>query len=347
MNVLNFILCIGLVLTIPAGYLHAAESKPPVHDFRTDTNEVETIKFDWKDEKRDRLVPVKIYFPKSGKGPFPVIIFSHGLGGSRDGYKYLGEYWASHGYVSVHLQHIGSDDSVWRDVPAAERMKALQRSTLNLQNAINRPQDVSFVINQVEKLNKDDKDFKGWLDLARIGMAGHSFGAYTTLAIAGEVFVTLAGERSAPDPRVKAAIAMSAPVPRLKSQYDVAFSKIKIPCFHMTGTKDNSPIGDTKAEDRRVPFDHINGVDQYLITFEGGDHMIFSGRPRGLADDGKDAIFHKLICENSTAFWDAYLKGDAKAKGWLAAGGSEKILGHDGKMEKKLAGKADQLKVQK
>src|SRR2546423_15576637 len=66
---------------------------------------VEVIRYDWLDGKRERKVPVKIYFPKSGNAAFPVIIFSHGLGGSREGYEYLGRHWASHGYVSVHLQH--------------------------------------------------------------------------------------------------------------------------------------------------------------------------------------------------------------------------------------------------
>ena len=42
----------------------------------------------------------------------PVVLFSHGLGGSREGYGYLGSYWAAHGYVAVHLQHIGSDETM-------------------------------------------------------------------------------------------------------------------------------------------------------------------------------------------------------------------------------------------
>ena len=49
--------------------------------------------------------------PATNAAPCPVIIFSHGLGGSRDGYEYLGRHWASHGYVSVHSTHIGSDTS--------------------------------------------------------------------------------------------------------------------------------------------------------------------------------------------------------------------------------------------
>src|SRR6185369_2267650 len=79
--------------------------------------EVETALFSWQDTKRNRNVPAKIYYPKSSGGPFPIVIFSHGLGGTREGYEYLGRAWASHGYVSVHLQHLGSDDSVWRDAP--------------------------------------------------------------------------------------------------------------------------------------------------------------------------------------------------------------------------------------
>src|SRR4051812_39599848 len=77
---------------------------------------VETLKLEWRDAKRQRDVPAKIYFPKDATGACPLIVFSHGLGGTRDGYEYLGRYWASHGYVSVHVQHLGSDDAVWRGV---------------------------------------------------------------------------------------------------------------------------------------------------------------------------------------------------------------------------------------
>src|SRR6185369_7102161 len=105
---------------------------------------VETVRFDWHDAKRDRDVPVKIYFPKSGGGRLPVIIFSHGLGGSREGYEYLGRHWASHGYVSVHVQHPGSDDAVWRNAAALDRMTAMRQAAADPRNAINRPLDVSF-----------------------------------------------------------------------------------------------------------------------------------------------------------------------------------------------------------
>src|SRR5438552_33183 len=116
---------------------------------------VEIVRYDWLDGKRDRKVPVKIYFPKTGDGPFPVIIFSHGLGGSCEGYEYLGRHWASYGYVSVHLQHLGSDQAVWENGGVAEVMPNLRRAAVNLANATNRPADVSFAIDQMEKMQKE------------------------------------------------------------------------------------------------------------------------------------------------------------------------------------------------
>ena len=59
---------------------------------------------------------------------------------------------------------------------------------------------------------------------------------------------------------------------------DKAFGSVKIPCLHMTGTEDSSPIGETAKEDRRLPFDHSKAPNQYLVIFNGGDHAIFSGR---------------------------------------------------------------------
>jgi predicted dienelactone hydrolase len=336
MKTLRFSLLLAVASLSPSAFSCLAgdtSSYPPA----AVSNAVDTVKYDWQDAKRDRAVPVKIYYPKTGSGPFPIIIFSHGLGGSRDGYSYLGNYWASHGYVSVHLQHIGSDTSVFQNASGGELHQTLVRAAADPGNITNRPLDVSFAIDQMIKLNGEESPFKGRLDTNRIGMAGHSFGAFTTLAIAGQLFISPLGrEASWPDPRVKAAIPMSASVPRNKKTLDEAYSKIKIPCFHMTGTEDDSPIGDTKAEDRRIPFDHSKGSDQYLVTFKDGDHMIFSGRLAERPDRQKDSEFQKSICAGSLAFWDACLKGDEKAKSWLAGTGFESDLKDDGKFEKKL-----------
>jgi len=305
---------------------------------------VEVLTYEWLDSARGRQVPVKIYYPKTAPGLCPVVVFSHGLGGSRDGYEYLGRHWASHGYVSVHVQHKGSDTDVWKG--AEQPMESLRRAAADLSNAINRPKDISFAITQIAKANRDQTPLQGRLDSNRIGVAGHSFGAYTALAVAGQSSSGLLGGKwSLGDSRVRAVIAMSAPAPRRRDSLDQVYSAIKIPCLHMTGTLDDSPIGDTKAAERRLPFDHIQGADQYLVTFAGGDHMIFSGRPRRPAslgtrarqgDAGKDAQFQELIRTITTAYWDAYLKGDPHAKAWLAKEGCETFLGVNGKFERKL-----------
>src|ERR1039457_5151717 len=75
------------------------------------------------DAARNRDLPVRVYLP-TNTAPVPVILFSHGLGGNREGSKFLGGHWASRGYAAVFLQHPGSDDSVWKSESKNDRMTA-------------------------------------------------------------------------------------------------------------------------------------------------------------------------------------------------------------------------------
>jgi predicted dienelactone hydrolase len=310
----------------------ATQAKDSLYEPTKPTMPVASVLYNWHDDTRNRDVPVKIYYPAKGKGPFPVIIFSHGLGGSRDGYSYLGNYWAGCGYVSVHLQHLGSDDAVWKNAGPLGATLALYQSVADVNNAINRARDVTFGIDQVIKLNSaPDSPLRGRLDVKTIGMSGHSFGGWTTMAIVGEHL--RASDPMLSDPRVKAAISMSAPVPRPQDQRDRAFTDITTPVFHMTGTLDDSPIGETKAVDRRIPFDEMNKAETCLVTFTGADHMVFSGH---ILKQPVDAEFQPYILAGSVAFWDAYLKGNAAAKDWLYNGGFAKLIGAKGVFEKKL-----------
>lgn len=78
-----------------------------------------TLELDWHDTARGRDVPVRVWYPVLAPGaaaePCPVVVFSHGLGGSRYSYAVWGSHWASWGYVVVMVQHLGSDDAIWRD----------------------------------------------------------------------------------------------------------------------------------------------------------------------------------------------------------------------------------------
>src|SRR5208283_2755635 len=137
------------------------------------------------DAARNRDLPVRVYLP-ANTAPEPVVLFSHGLGGSRTGSVFLGEHWAARGYVAVFLQHPGSDDSVWKDEPAQQRMRAM-RQAASLDNFMLRVHDVPAVLDQLAIWNADKTSpLAGRLDLKKVGMSGHSFGAVTTEAVSGE-----------------------------------------------------------------------------------------------------------------------------------------------------------------
>lgn len=308
---------------------------------------VTTVSEEWVDAAReDRSVPIKAYLPVGAKSSCPVLIFSHGLGGSRDGYAYLGEHWASHGYVSVHLQHLGSDEAVWKDVPLRDRMRAMKAATKKIDNSLNRPTDVSFAIDTLEKFNDDPKSpFYQKLDLSRIGMAGHSYGAFTTMAIAGQTYILPnSNTYRMRDSRVSAAIAMSSQAPRDPTTYHLNYADISIPIFHMTGTKDTSRINPTSpASDRRIAYDHTpgpadGGPETYLLTFTDGDHMVFSGRSRSKWQrraGRHDEAFQQHIRHATLAFWEAYLNDDSSSRDWLRGDGFRNELGDDGVYEVK------------
>jgi predicted dienelactone hydrolase len=322
-----------MIRSLALALLALAVSSPAVapHPYKQDAGPfaVAVTRYDWVDAVRNnRPVPVKIYAPEKGAGPFPVIVFSHGLGGTREAYEYLGRHWASHGYVVAHVQHEGSDDQVWKgkEHPGV----ALAEAARDVRAAVARPLDVKFALDQLTALNHQPGPFQNRLDLNAAGIAGHSFGGWTTLAVAGQVFRT----GSLADPRFKAGIAMSAAVEQRRDP-DKSYGSIRIPLLHMTGTLDDSPIGETKATERRIPFDHIHGADQYQVIFAGGDHMVFAGQRLRGAASGKDPLFHDLILQSTTAFWDAYLKNDAAAKAWLAKGEFRDEMGKNGTLEVK------------
>src|SRR5258706_5091798 len=139
---------------------------------------------------RERDIPVRILAPCRSAAEtagekdmaYPVIIFSHGLGGSREGGALWGRHWASHGYIVVHLQHIGSDEAVWKDKKPHDAVGSMKRA-MNLENSRLRIGDVKFALDEMARLRDAGAAPFKHADLARIGMSGHSFGAQTTLAV--------------------------------------------------------------------------------------------------------------------------------------------------------------------
>jgi len=283
-----------------------------------------------------RNVPVKVYLPADKIAP--VVLFSHGLGGSREGFKHGGEHWATRGYVAVFIQHPGSDESVWRETRIGQRMNAA-REAANAQNLLLRIEDVKAVINYLESIDQADtpiaesaRRLKGRMDLKHIGMSGHSFGAITTQMVSGQT--PIVPTQHPTDKRISAALVLSPSPPKL-GQPERYFGEVSIPWMLMTGTKDNSPIGDQSAESRLQVFPALPAGQKYQVVFAGGTHA-FLGERAGLTSNAGESSSHaKATLALSTAFWDAYLKGDDDAQRWLDGDGPHNILSQDDRWDKK------------
>lgn len=221
----------------------------------------------WRDEARGRDLPLRIRMPDA-PGPRAVILFSHGLGGSVDGGRAWGEHWASHGFVVVHLQHPGSDESVWRSGAPARAVRDAARG----EQLVERVRDVKFVLDEIARRRHAGDPLAAKIDPARVGVAGHSFGAITVQAIAGEDFGAAAATLA--DARPRAFIAFS---PSARSTADTTrFTRIERPFFSVTGTRDGKVglgLGVPPAQ-RLLPFAGMPVGDKYLLNLAGADHMI-------------------------------------------------------------------------
>jgi predicted dienelactone hydrolase len=266
-------------------------------------------------------VPLRVYLP-TGTEPAPVILFSHGLGGSRDGNRFLGEHWARRGYVAVFLQHPGSDSAVWKDVPQAERLAAM-KSAASLENFLARTGHVVAVLDALAQWNDQPKHpLKGRLDLSKVGMSGHSFGAVTTQALSGQLFPL--GKRFT-DARIKAALVLSPSVPR-RGDPEHAFGTVKVPWMLMTGTHDQAVIGDQTAASRLGVFPALPNGRKYELVLKDAEHSAFTDRALPGDSLPRNPNHHRLLLAFSTAFFDSTLKGDAAARAWLEGADAKALL---------------------
>jgi predicted dienelactone hydrolase len=266
------------------------------------------------DEARNRNIPLKIYYPDAA-GPFPVIVFSHGALASKDAYSGLGRYWASFGYVSVHPSHADSvADSGFRG---------------NLKAAIgdpraweDRPRDVSFVLDALAHVASFAPQLAGKLDLAHVGVAGHSFGAYTASLIGGTT-VQVPGKQGPQrfaDRRAAAVVMLSPQGEGCMGLTADSWNQLRLPALVMYGSRDFGPNGEPPAW-RNEAFLRAPPGDKYDVELEGATHMEFAGSLAG-AGDAPDRLFQCVKLETLT-FWNAYLRKDPDARRHLVTRGGQ------------------------
>ncbi|MDJ0730747.1 MAG: alpha/beta hydrolase [Crocosphaera sp.] len=242
------------------------------------------------DTNRQRSFNLHLYQPKNWQpGKTPVIIVSHGLGSDPNDFSSLGKQLASYGFLVAIPQHIGSDQEQLENM-----LNGYSRELYDLQEFINRPLDITYVLDELERRNK--QEFNNRLNLDNVGVIGHSFGGYTALSVAGATWdfqniknycdrqvweanlsmllqcqtLDLPRQKySFRDSRVRA-IAIINPVNSVifGSQ---GLSKIDIPIIISAGT--NDPATPPIIEQIRT-FAWVKSEDKYLFVMQGQAHFL-------------------------------------------------------------------------
>ena len=209
---------------------------------------------------------------------------------------------------------------------------AVMRAAAGLENFLLRVDDVRAVLDQLEQWNKlAGHPLTGRLDMKRVGMSGHSFGAVTTQALSGQRFVR---GTTVTDARIKAAVIMSPSGPRLGDPAQ-AFGGVKIPWMLLTGTRDTAPIGDADVASRLSVFPALPPGGKYELVLYNAEHSAFTERALPGDSQPRNPNHPRSILAVTTAFWDAYLRDDPNAKKWLDGDGPRKILEKDDRWQRK------------
>jgi predicted dienelactone hydrolase len=311
-----------------------------------------------RDETRNKDLELYIDYPTRG-GPYPVVIFSHGFGGSKSAYISLSAHWASNGYVVIKPTH--ADSGALRQALSEQRDENPSRTIRERMDAAetvweaqtpaeweNRVKDISFIIDSLVSLEERYPELRGRIDMTRVGVGGHSYGAFTAMLIGG-VRSFAPGAKPMADSRVRAIVAISPPgtSARLGLTRD-SFSELKIPALFMTGTMDRGLSEQETPEWRREPFEYSPPGDKVLVVIEGARHATFTGRllppteevrmpdsldpldPRRLdpaqrprrsgsmGDPIRERNLFGIAKIASLAFWDGYLKAETGGKQYLA-----------------------------
>ncbi len=288
----------------------------------------------WKldDTSRNRQFYVDVYKPQKWRsGKTSVVVISHGFASRPEDFAGAAEHLASYGYVVVLPQHPGSDT-----IRIKAFLKGYYRNTFDVNEFINRPKDITYTIDELERRNQSE--FQGRLNLESVGLAGHSFGAYTVLAVGGaEIdFQNLDKECNAEFRGLDISILLECRALELPRQtYNFqdrrvgavfvgnpvgssifgrsGLSKIQIPLLIAGGNYD--PAAPFVAEQARV-FPWLTTPNKYLVMVEGQAHVDFSKLDAGIKDTIESVakidlpspdLIHNYRDSLTTAFFGTYI----------------------------------------
>ncbi|MFC4654914.1 alpha/beta hydrolase family protein [Rheinheimera marina] len=273
--------------------------------------QVTQTEFSWFDQSRQRTVPALLFSPKTTARPdhkAALLVFSHGLGGSKERYAYLGQYWASQGYYSLHLQHDGSDRKVWQGSRLLLPFRLMDAADES--EALARVQDVRFALDQFLA-----SDASQGVDPNQILMAGHSYGANTAMLLSGAQVEQNGQLVSLKDPRIKAAILISAPPFYNDQPLQQVLADVTIPTLHITTTEDEIKVPGyySSPQDRLELFYAMASPYKVMAVFNGGSHNVFSGWRRNDETANQNKVIKAATQALSAAFIQQVISGDSSA----------------------------------
>jgi dienelactone hydrolase len=225
------------------------------------------------DPAPERTLPTTIYLP-DGEGPGPLIVFSHGLGGSPQKFTGIHQAWAAAGYVVAAPRF-----------PLTSDANPDHRTEVG--DLFQQPADISFVLDELLTASAATTGpLAGRIDPERVGAAGLSLGGATTYG--------LVMNDCCVDPRVRAAVVMAGAVLITTGGNDTDRG---VPVLALHGDTDLAlpySLG-------RSAWESLGGP-AWLVTLRGGDH---AGPFEDFPTPWDDAVAASTI-----AFWDAVLGGE-------------------------------------
>jgi len=247
-----------------------------------------------KDKDRNKDLQLRITYPEE-EGTYPVIIFSHFSGGTKDYMLPLIETWAKNGYIVIQPDHSDSPN-----VGGKRGVYDVEERAL----------DISFII---DSLNEIKNELQINLNNKNIGVVGHYLGANTANLVSGADFSLLGTPYK--DDRVDAVMLMS-PTGTGQGFDENSWDDVTTPMMVITGSKDPSSRTGNPPEWRTEPF--------IYSPSDGRKHLIFitslDSKYGGLTFNkitNKDIIDY---IETATInYWNAYLKNDGAAEKFLTS----------------------------
>jgi predicted dienelactone hydrolase len=297
-----------------------------------DQTQIQTKDFLWVDAERAREVPVRVYLPRQVSANKPMVVVSHGIGGSRFGYSYIGKHLAGLGHAVMHVQHVGSDHRLWGGNPLL--MVTRLQEAASPTEAVQRVLDVQFALDQLQGQGLA-------VDTSKVIGVGHSYGANTMLILAGaavgsvntfaqgdpadtglskKLTLGLAGA-GLQDRRLVAVVILSAPPFYGQGNEANILRPITLPNLHITAANDEIKVpGFYSPPQDRIRIYEAMGAStaKALVVFKEGSHSMFTDRLR-TGGDSLNPLVKRATQDLVSAFIDQVGRADTlDFSGWLS-----------------------------